>query len=321
MDCHLRGPAFLRDISHRTHSVCAALAASGLRRRQHGLVAAIAGAAHITAMFRCILLLLFLVLSSTARAQGPRAQPIRLNYEAYIAGFNMMEVEVGLWLRPESYTLGLRSHTKGMIGALLHGESRTRVDGLFVGRSVVPSRYVSGGLWRGDRRLTDLVYESGRPVIRALVPANDEDRDEVPESLRRGSVDALSAIVMLVHEVAQNGRCDGSAVTFDGRRATKVSVGMVGMESLPAESRSSFKGEALHCRISGRQVAGFPHDAGPDDYVRKPQVADVWFAAVLPGEPSIPVLLSFETRFLGHMNMYLVGAKVGADLGQYEPKD
>ncbi len=264
----------------------------------------------------CTLLMMMVSLASPARAQAPA---LLLDYEAYLAGFNMMAIEAGLSLQADSYDLGLHARTKGMIGTFVHGESRTRVDGTFHGDSVLPRRYVSGGLWRGDTRRTEIEYRAGQPVIRALVPANDAEREPVPEQLQHDTVDALSAIVRLLHQVMQTGACHGETTTFDGRRVTTVSARTVGAEMLPPESRSSFQGQALHCQIAGRQIAGFPRDAGPDDYVRRPQIADVWFAPVLPGQPPLPVLMSFDTRFLGHMTIYPTHAAIGADLREYNP--
>jgi hypothetical protein len=274
----------------------------------------------------CLPLIVMLGLAVPARAEAPLAPAkldplpvmLHLGYEAYVAGFNMMSIDAGLALRPDGYGLGMRTRTKGFIGAFVHGDSRTRVDGVFQGAGVAPSRFVSAGLWRGDARRTDIEYRAGQPVVRALIPADDE-REPVPEALQRNTVDTLSAIIMLLHDVSQSGHCDSAATTFDGRRVTQVAARTVGIEVLASESRSSFQGQALHCQISGRQIAGFPHDAGPDDYVRRAQTADVWFAPVLPGQAPVPVLMSFETRFLGHMTVYLTAAVAGGDLSVYNP--
>jgi hypothetical protein len=264
-------------------------------------------------------LMLVLSLAAPARAQSAAA-PLHLSYDAYVAGFNILGIDAGLRLLPDGYGLGMHAQTKGLVGAFLHADSRTRVDGVFQGPGVAPRRFVSAGLWRGDFRRTDIEYLGGQPVIRALVPANETERDPVPTPLQRNTVDTLSAIIMLLHDVAQSGHCDNAATTFDGRRATQVSARTIGVEMLPADPHAHFRGQATHCQIAGRQIAGFPHDAGPDDYVRRPQTADVWIASVQQGEPEVPVLMSFETRFLGHMTVYLTAATQGVDLDQFNPK-
>ncbi len=266
----------------------------------------------------CIPLMIMLGLAGEAQAQAP-SPPLHLSYDAYVAGFNVLGIEAGLELLPNGYGLGLHSQTKGMVGAFLHADSRTRVDGMFVGPGVAPHRFVSAGLWRGDYRRTDIEYRDGQPVVRALLPANETEREPVPTPLQRNTVDTLSAIVMLLHDVAQSGQCDNATTTFDGRRATQVSAHTIGVEMLPVDPHAHFRGKATHCQIAGRQIAGFPRDAGPDDYVRQPQTADVWIASVQQGEPEVPVLMSFETRFLGHMTVYLTGVTQGVDLNQFNP--
>jgi hypothetical protein len=262
-------------------------------------------------------LLLSLAMFAPARAEAPPG--LRLHYQAYLAGFNVMEIHAGLAIGPRGYSVGLHFSTKGLIGAFLHGESRTLVEGAFQGAGVAPLRFVSAGVWRGQPRRVDITYRDGQPVVRTLVPADDGERDPVPPALQRNSVDTLSAIVLLLHAVVQSGQCTASATTFDGRRATMVSARTVGVELLPGDPHARFRGEATHCRIAGRQIAGFPRDAGADDAVRRPQVADVWFAGVTAGGAAVPVLMSFDTRFFGHMTVYLTEVLPGADLRRYDP--
>jgi hypothetical protein len=142
----------------------------------------------------------------------------------------------------------------------------------------------------------------------------------VPASLQRDTIDSVSAIALLMHVIATTGRCESQTVTFDGRRASQITVRTIGQEMLPEESRSSFSGAALHCQIDGHQIAGFPHDAGPNDYSRRPQSASVWLASVAPGMPMVPVLMSFPTKLMGHMTVYLKQARKGVDLAEFMPQ-
>ncbi len=138
---------------------------------------------------------------------SPQTVDVELSYSAYVAGLNMLRAEAGLRLDPDRYRIGLAFHTAGTVGLLLHGNDQTLSQGVIQGADVLPTGFVSQGLWKGEDRRTEIEYRDGTPVIRALVPPNDSEREPVPDAMQRGTVDTLGAIVALVHHVATNGTC------------------------------------------------------------------------------------------------------------------
>jgi hypothetical protein len=259
-----------------------------------------------------------------AGPRGPLGDASRgsaeLSYSGFVAGLNVSTVRSAIKLGPDGYEMGVSFRTAGLVGAFVRAENIARVDGVWRGARAVPNRYESAGVYRGTPRQVEIDYPDGQPHIKVFQPPEETEHEPVPESFRQNTTDALSAIAMLVHTVATTGACEGSTATFDGRRASRIEAHTVGIENLPPESRSSFSGPALRCDIEGRQVAGFPFDAGPDDMVRKPQHSSVWLASVQPGMPPVPVLMSLEVRYLGHMTVYLTKAIPGAQLAQFTPR-
>jgi hypothetical protein len=257
-------------------------------------------------------------------SQLPAAEPTRgateLVYAGFVAGLNVSNIRAALQLNPQGYEMGVSFRTAGLVGTFLKAENISRAQGVWRGGRAAPKIYASAGLWRGNPREIEIEYSAGQPVIKRFNPPVDPEHEPVPEALRQNTTDSLSAIANLVHLVASTGGCDGETTTFDGRRLSKIVVHTVGMETLPPESRSSFSGPALRCDIDGRQIAGFPLDAGPDDMIRKPQHSTVWLATVTPGMPAVPVMMSLEVRLLGHMTIYLTQARPGAQLAQFTPR-
>lgn len=251
--------------------------------------------------------------------EQPRAAA-ELAYEGFVAGLNVSTIRAGFQLNSQGYEMGVSFRTAGLVGAFFKAENIARAQGVWRGDRAVPSTYASAGLWRGSPREIEIDYPAGQPVLTRFNPPLDPEHELVPEALRRNTTDALSAVAHLVHLVATTGRCDGETTTYDGRRLSKIVVHTVGMETLPPDSRSSFSGPALRCDVDGRQTAGFPTDAGPDDMTRKPQHSTVWLASAAPGMPAVPVLMSIEVRALGHMTVYLTQARLGAQLAQYTPR-
>jgi Protein of unknown function (DUF3108) len=244
----------------------------------------------------CLFLLLFPL--------AAQADPVQAHYDAYAAGLNVLSLDAGLDVSPSSYRLRLDYHTTGAFGLFVHSQQDTTVLGTFATGRPLPSRFVSRGVLRGEPRATEIDYREGQPVLRQLVPPNDQEREKVPEEQQRGTVDTLSAIAQLIRQVNQTGRCDGSARTFDGRRLAELRAWTVGLEDLPPTRLSSFTGRALHCDFEGRQLGGFKLDEDRAT-LQRPQRGSAWFASVSPGGPLIPVRISFRTHWFGDATMFL----------------
>ena len=103
------------------------------------------------------------------------------------------------------------------------------------------------------------------PEIRDLQPADEREREPVPAALQRNTVDTLSAIALLMRHVADTGRCDGSTLTFDGRRLARITVQTVGHRDADRVARVELRrpGAALRFhRPAARRVQARRRPAG-----------------------------------------------------------
>jgi hypothetical protein len=124
--------------------------------------------------------------------------------------------------------------------------------------------------------------------------------------MRRGTLDALSALLRLSRVVAATGRCEAEASVYDGRRRVDYVMRTAGREFLPPRrDGSAWAGEALRCVFEGRQVAGFFRDQARQERGR-PTQGEAWVAPLVPGGPHVPVRLEMETRWLGTVEAQLV---------------
>lgn len=246
--------------------------------------------------------------------QPARAETrLRSTYAVYAAGFDFIAAEARMAIGHAGYQLDVRYHTVGVLGALYPGHQHNVVTGAWSGSTATPHRYHGVGRWRGRDYVSLIEYESGRPEIRALLPVTDRERETVPEVMRLGAIDALSALADLIAHVGRTDRCDTSTRLFDGRRATEVSARTVSREVLAPTSRSSFAGPALRCAFEARVLAGFRATDDAEQRAR-PFVGSAWFARVLPDAMPVPVHITFETRSLGSARMYLTGIAPDTDL-------
>jgi hypothetical protein len=253
------------------------------------------------------------LVASLGQVPAARAQPmtqLHAGYDIYARGLDVAELEAGFGIGPRGYQMQMAYRTTGIVGALFHGRQLSTVEGVWIGERPVPLRFMGDGLWRGQPRRTLIDYERGQPVIRTLVPPNEEEREPVSPRLQANTVDTLSALAMLMRNVQDTGRCEASVNTFDGRRLAQVSARTIGEEFLEPTRRSIFSGPALRCDFDGRQLAGFIRDLDQDE-LRRPQRGSAWLAQVIPGAPRLPVRISFETRWFGPATMYLAKAGPG----------
>ena len=232
------------------------------------------------------------------------AGAVEAHYEAYAAGVEVIDMDASFDVGAERYRVRLDFRTVGALNLVVRSRSDTVVEGRFSGGRMAPERFFSTGVLRGGQRVTQIDYQGGKPVVRQLVPANEMEREAVAEADMAGTVDTLSAMAELVHQVNTTGRCEGRVTTFDGRRLSVLEARTSGEQMLEASGRSSFAGMTTRCEFVGRQTGGFMLD---EDRVtlQRPQVGTAWFAAVTPGGLKIPVRIAFRTRFFGEATMYL----------------
>ncbi|WP_159995989.1 DUF3108 domain-containing protein [Roseomonas sp. 18066] len=248
-----------------------------------------------------------LLLSLLAVPALARAEPMRAVYSVQAAGVQVMRVEAIFDLdSPSRYRIESSFRFTGLAGWFAGGRQANRVDGVWVDNAARPVRYVGDGLWRGEPRQTVLEYRDNQPVARVMIPAEDPDREPVPEALQRGTVDSLTALAQLTRNLATTGRCEGRAAIFDGRRRADMAARTLGRDRLTPQS-GSWGGEAVRCGFEARQLAGFKRDDGPD--AREPQEGLAWMAAPLAGGPIIPVRVEMPGRWLGRLTALLVEVK------------
>jgi hypothetical protein len=235
---------------------------------------------------------------------------LRAKYDAYAAGFQVAEMQARIGVDAATYRMRIAYHTTGLLGTLVPGTQEGGVDGLFDRTRAMPQHFWGKGVWRGEDRRTELNYRAGQPEIVALVPPNDADYEPVPDTMQAGTVDALTAMIEVLRQVALTGKCEGQATTFEGRRVVAVTTHTIGVEDLAPSSRSPYAGNALRCDFEGRQLAGFYRDADRSE-LEKPKPGSAWFAPVTPGGPPVPIRVNFPTRWVGQGTLYLT--EIGPD--------
>ncbi len=243
-------------------------------------------------------------LLALAMALPARADPIPARYAAYVRGVEIVVLDTEIDVAPDAYRVRLQFQTVGPAAVAFRGTSDTVAQGRFVAGQPVPNRFFSTGVFRGTPRAIQLEYPGGTPQIRQLIPPPEEDRLPVPPEDQVRTIDSVSAMADLMHQVNATGRCERRTTVFDGRRLSALEATTFGPDTVPPSPRSRYTGPALRCDIVSRQTGGFMKDSDPATR-GQPQQARAWFAAVTPGGPLIPVRITLLTRFFGEATLYL----------------
>lgn len=248
-------------------------------------------------------LLTSLLVPSVATAQSMRA-----TYEVHALGSTLLELEARFELTETTYRIETTLRTRGLAALVASGSTVSHARGGWAGDGAAPAAYVTEGVWRGNPRRLAMQWRDAAPrVIEMVPPDNADEREPVPEALRRGTLDILSALAALSRHVRQAGHCDLAAPIFDGRRRSDIATRSEGRE-LVRPWRNAWHGEALRCGYEGRLVAGFRHDQDRAQ-AAEPQRGTAWIAAPYAGAPPVPVRIDIPTRWFGTATAVLLGAE------------
>ena len=247
-----------------------------------------------------------IVLASVIAASPAAAQqaPLHLAYAAYFSGIQVAELRADVGIQPQTYRMQLSFNLVGAAAAMFRAQGSSKVDGRFQGAKALPRELFSSGSGGGKNRVVQIDYQGDHPVITQLQPPLEPEREPVPAAEQVNTIDSLSAMAVLIHQVWTTGRCESDVKTFDGRWMSEIVVKTVGEEALEQTTRSSFNGKALRCDIEGHQLAGFWRDTD-EATLHKPHRASVWFAQTAAAAKPVPVRIEIETRGFGSATLYL----------------
>ena len=262
-------------------------------------------------MARCRASTLSLLACCLAAPAGAR-EAVLARYDVLAGGMRVLAVEARFEFSPQGYRLRLASETTGVVTIFGRSRQVTLSEGRWRGTEAVPVRYRVEGEWRGVPRQVALDYAApGQPVVLALHPPLEPDREPVPEGLRRGTMDGLSALATLSRTIAGTGRCDAVAAVYDGRRRVDYTARTLSQDQLPPGA--GWSGEALRCGVESRVQAGF-HGDEPRGAAARPQTGMAWIAPLAPGGMPLPVRVELPSRWFGTLRVQLVEARPVAPL-------
>lgn len=249
---------------------------------------------------------LFLTPTSAHAAQW------QLTYRVHVGGIAVLDAQADLSLSGDHYSVAVRAATEGFLARLFPWETRARSEGSVEGDRVLPLRHSQTSTLGGKPRDVRLTYDERGDVTAEVTPSPAEDgRDPVPDALRHGTVDPLSAVIGVLVAGMRGEGCAGSVPVFDGRRRYDMAFHDDGMSLVGASRYSVFAGAARQCRVTYTAIAGAKRDEGGSLWSGAAKADDrppveLWLAPASIGGPPVPVRVETESGF-GSVVIHLTG--------------
>ena len=246
--------------------------------------------------------------SPVATAATPRAQApeIALQYRALLAGMQVGTVSARLADHGADYRLDGKIETRGALTLFLPWTYEAVSQGRIAGGQLDPVNFWGAGEYKGKPRHIQVTFsDSGATIDSARPDPADKPRRMVPQELRRGTLDPLSALFALGRNIGRNGDCDQRVAVFDGRYRFDLHV----LDDTTAGGQGK-----IRCRFFYEPIAGFKDDG--DDYAAtRDRPGTVWFQRLQPGGPAVPVRVEADTGF-GRFLLELADVAVGERTAQ-----
>jgi hypothetical protein len=135
----------------------------------------------------------------------------------------------------------------------------------------------------------------------SATPPPSEPVTPVSFSQLAGTVDNLTAYLLLERQVGRGGSCDLTVPVFDGRHRYDLQFSDAGHHILSPVEGQKFTGPTQACHMVRTKIAGFyvnkNHEEGAS-------TGTIWYANLLPGDLAVPVRISMETE-IGTVALFL----------------
>ena len=249
------------------------------------------------------------LIAAPARAGDDRT--VVLDYAIYIGGVETIRISFKTQLRATDYKMNMALDGQGVLNWWFSWTMSAFSEGRLADGAVMPVRAGADSHWNGKRRRTRLSYVGGgAPSAIIKPPAEDDDRDVVPLSLRRGARDlavaVLAGLSRLDGNLDTNGLCDVGEAVFDGRWRYNLVLNHLGQDFLERNDYSPFSGSALRCGVKIERIARFRRNPSRRKWT-KSDGATLWTGQAFANFPPVPVRMELDT-VLGGLRAYLVRA-------------
>ena len=221
-----------------------------------------------TAVFITLVSLLFHLMTycdaqAKSRHSNVQSPQLHLTFDIFIGGFEAGHIELSARIQGSRYDLYAITSSAGLIDYLIGFRSYAQTRGERKTRKLNPISHHVNNLWTGDIRFVrmgyvDVTQTFDGPEFTVIHPLPHlDDREIVPEIMRRNTIDPLSAALRAAYAAKGWGGqppCEDTIPVFDGHRRYDLVFMNSGTEMIEGPY---YKGSARKCLTSIRRIVGF----------------------------------------------------------------
>jgi hypothetical protein len=194
-----------------------------------------------------MLLVLFVATAPSSVETTTRSHAgLRLVYDFYIGGFRAAELELFASLSPEIYEAAAQFRTAGIVGFFRDTVMKAEASGRILADALHPTRYALTEREEGEEQTIGISFAAGVPSSVEAVPEFRTRPWSINPSDQSGTIDPLSALLIVLLPRPASTVCDMRVEAFDGRRRFAFDIG-------PAKHKGSY----LVCEGAYLRLAGF----------------------------------------------------------------
>jgi len=241
-----------------------------------------------------------LVIAGTCKASAGEVNKLEARIEIFgFAGFHVLTNRTTIAESADRYAIAMDLDTRGLASVFVELTSHSEVHGVLATNAYRPEAYRAEVRRNGVDRHYGVDYRGEGTVINVSSPAPAGRPFLVAAQQTRGTVDQLSAYLILEHQLAHRGTCALVVPVFDGSGLYNLRFSDVTRETLAADGYQNFAGQTQVCAVTREEIVLNPsHDE--DTYRR----GKIWYARLVASDLMLPVRMEFDTAF-GTVTGYL----------------
>lgn len=272
-----------------------------------------------------------IIQASSANAFAQTTEPQHLIYDVYAGGIHVLQAELEMDFPEEGrYDIFMSAYTGGFLGKLVPWRGSFESRGWRVNEEEItfrPEIHESIATWRGETDIKQYSYnKDGSFNAITITEHGKKPKTKQPDSeLTRGTMDALSATLNVLHDIAEGAECGGSFDVFDGKRRFTQTFRHKADIDLASSRYNIYQGPAQICEVEIEPVAGKWYEK-PRGWLsiqeqgrQRGSLPQVWIGQVSEGGPAVPVKILVKTQY-GALFMHLAEYRKGDQVTQAEKR-
>ena len=242
------------------------------------------------------------LLLAAAIPRAAAADLVEMRFEGYgPAGVHVITTHTVIQEAPGSYSIEGDFTTAGLASWFASVANRSVTRGRQTGDQPKPESFDSETARDGVVQHNRVDYRPNGEPNGSTTPPPSEPVTPIDTRQLAGTVDNLTAYLLVERQIARKGSCALKVPVFDGRHRYDLRFSDVGSQVLSPSAEQNFAGPVQACQMVRDEIGGFNVDKKHAEGARS---GKIWYAKLMPGDLATPVRMEMETE-IGEVSIYL----------------